>query len=148
MKSYTIDGTRVEIDETKTYYDCTTTSLGKIDFPRLLGVLEAGTVSIDGLSDWLYLLTRWVNEAPRKRFYRGLAKKGAIMMGSENFFVDDENGDEIIDGLENTGKVAVYLRKVLFNVDKTPEVEEYASDPNPHFSMKDLLSSMIGGEKS
>lgn len=133
MKKYVIKGKSIQVDETQRYCDyAIPEGLSTIDFPLLLEHLENGSLSIDTpgkFEDFLYPLTRWVNEAPRKRFYRKLVieGKGLVMIGSgENYFVEDPDGDKIINDLEATGKLAVYLRKELFGLDKIYAVEEYA----------------------
>jgi len=133
MKSYTIKGKTVQLDENQRYLDYTSDGgLSVVYFPRLLEALENGSLSIDTpgkFEDWLKPRTRWVNEAPRKRFYRKLMveSKGLVVIGGgENYFADDPDGDKIIDDLEATGKLAVYLRKELFGIDDVIKVEQYA----------------------
>jgi hypothetical protein len=131
MKGYIINEKAIQIDERQRYCEYTTKGLDIIDFPRLLEALENGSISIDKpakFEDFLKPLTRWINEAPRKRFFRKMMNEynGMIIMGSENFFTDDPDGDKIIDDLEATGKLAVYLRKELFGIDDVIQVEEYA----------------------
>lgn len=131
MRKFNIDGKTIEIDETKDYFNCDSRPGGyyKINFVDLLSQLESGELEMKGLDIWLYLYTRWVNEAPRKRFYRKLIlETNTTVLSGEKFFLG-EGGDKIIDGLENTGKLAVYLRKELYGLDKIPEVEEYAISP-------------------
>jgi hypothetical protein len=125
---FTIQGKTIDVDETKEYFDYFTQGLVKTDFIGLLKDIEDGKITIEGLDKFLYLRTRWVKEAPRRRFYRDMARAGAMMMSSDNFFTED-GGDKIIDSLELTGKLAVYLRKELFGLDDVIKVEEYAVDP-------------------
>jgi hypothetical protein len=120
----------IEVDETKKYCEYTTVGLYEINFINLLKSLESENIKIDEFPAFLYILTRWINEAPRKRFYRDLQlkNKNVQMLSGENFFLE-EGGDKIIDNLENTGKLAVYLRKELFGLETVPDVKEYAIDP-------------------
>lgn len=132
MRTYVIKGKTIQIDEKQRYCNCDSEAVYTINFPRLLEGLENGSLSIDTpgkFEDFLKPLTRWINDAPRKRFYRKLMieSKGLVAIGGgENYFVNDPDGDKIIDDLEATGKLAVYLRKELFGLDDVIKVEEYA----------------------
>lgn len=118
MQEYKIAGKSVQFDESKTYMDFFIQDgrqrLVETNFGKMLELLQSGKMSVDNkFKDYLVLISRWTKEAPRKRLYRKMRSEGFNVVSSEQFF-DGEGGDKVIDGLENTGKLADYLLKQLF----------------------------------
>lgn len=118
MKYFSIRGKSIILEEDKKYLDFyleeTKQIISEIDFDALLGSIEKGDTECDEkFRRFLSHLQRWVVEAPRKRGYRQMRKDGFTVLSDEQFF-DEEGGEEIIDNLENTGKLAKYLLKELF----------------------------------
>ena len=100
----------IEFDETLKYADFYLDD-GKpgfdiYDMPTLLTKLGAPPLDQDWPEFFQYL-ARWVRDAPRKRFYREMKLKGYTVLSGEFFFEDQEDGEERIDWLENSGKLAV-----------------------------------------
>ena len=58
-------------------------------------------------------LERRVVAAPQKRFNRNLRKSGYTVLTTDELFERDK-GDEIIDALENTWKIAQELLAILY----------------------------------
>ena len=120
MIEFTIQGTFVEFNENKEYYDYFgDRGVVRVRFQELLEKLSSEELSLDGIEDWLLPMTRWLTEAPRKRFYRAMQKdcqKFHILSGEQWFL--EEGGEEIIDKLENTGKLAQMLLRTIFNNNK------------------------------
>ena len=114
MKIYQIADKPFEFDDSLEYCDFYLVEDRK---PNLVGVnwdaflfgLVEGSFQWDDASiQFVKELSRWVHEAPRKRFYRNMILEGMQVICTEYFF-EQEGGDKVIDGLENTGKVAVAL---------------------------------------
>jgi hypothetical protein len=121
MTKYKIQDKEVEIDNSKIYMDYhKDKGLSIINFDGLLSSISSGEITIDKFDEFLYPMTRWITESPRKRFYRNiqLEHNNFHVLSGENFFLED-GGDKIIDNLENTGKMSVYLRKELFGLENT-----------------------------
>jgi hypothetical protein len=113
MVTYNINGKKIQLDETKEYFDFYIEQdlpvIAKIQFAELLKSIESGDFKIDSdFEEYLMYLLRWVVEAPRKRGYRNMRREG-------EYFFETDGGDVIIDNLENTGKFVEYLLKELFN---------------------------------
>lgn len=111
MKTYIINGVSVEFDETLRYADYYlyngTGCLVELLWDRMLEALSRGVLKWDEeTSQYTRECSRWVNEAPRKRHYRQMILDGFNVLCTENFFDKETNGDEIIDWLENCGKIA------------------------------------------
>lgn len=118
MKTYKINKKNIIIDDKKTYMDFVVVNdepkLIVIDFLGILEKIESGDlITNDSFKEFLTLLTRWVNDAPRKRFYRNMIREGCNVLSTDQFFIDD-NGEEIINNLENTGKLCEYLLHNIF----------------------------------
>lgn len=118
MSIYKLNGTTVEVDDSLECCDYFLIQgrpqLNKISWDKLLLKLESGEMEWDAETQKVVRdLSRWVNEAPRKRQYRDEIIKGSLMgvgalASTENFF-PMPGGDKIIDALENTGKIAAMI---------------------------------------
>ncbi len=116
MITYTLNGKPFEFDETLPYYDFELHSgkpcvmcINPAVYLRGLaeGNVKAGNLSSNvTFSEAFKIWSRWVHEAPRKRFYRDMIRDGRKVLSAEYFFPDDA-GANIIDGLENWGKLCV-----------------------------------------
>jgi hypothetical protein len=115
MKTYILNERPFSFDETRAYRDFyvqgTEQCLCEVCWEELLRRLESGDASWDAaVARSVLMLSRWVHEAPRKRFYRKLALEGGVaVVSGEQFFIQTEEGDQIIDGLEASGQVAAAL---------------------------------------
>lgn len=111
MKIYQLSGKPFEFDESLEYFDFYLENqkpqLMSLNWDAFLSKCEEVPPSVDVLK-LIQDLSRWINEAPRKRFYREMKLSGTVVLSSEYFFEED-GGNKIIDGLENTGKVAFAL---------------------------------------
>jgi hypothetical protein len=118
MIEFTLNGKKLQFDDSLRYADFWVDGprnprAVEIDMKGLLSGLQDGSISWDGdgdtlsMKDQFRLLSRWVNEAPRKRNYRNLYLTGIVNLSTEYFFEDWEDGGNFIDYLENTGHVAV-----------------------------------------
>jgi len=113
MKTFQIDGKPFEYNEELEYLDFYLTdrqpNLVQVNWPVLLERLQDGSLAWDEATQtFVYEMSRWVNEAPRKRFYRNMILEGMQVICTEYFFEQD-GGDKIIDGLENCGVVSAAL---------------------------------------
>ncbi len=118
MKTFYINGITIELDETKTYLDFYLIKgepqLKSIDFEKMLQYASEDKLKIDAeFKTLLEYLKRWTVEAPRKRGYRQMKRDGMIVLSGEYFFENDE-GEEIINNLENTGILTEYLLEKLY----------------------------------
>lgn len=114
MKTYTINQQPFEYDETRKHADFFICQgerrLVEIDWHELLRRLESGDMAWQGVAREILLLTRWVHEAPRKRFYHELGSDSRVVIASgEEFFIGLPGGPAIINALEATGQVAAAL---------------------------------------
>lgn len=114
MHTYNINGRQIEFDDTKLYLDFFLMEgdpqLLRVDWKMILEKIEAGELEWDDdLKNFIRPMSRWVHEAPRKRFYRDMQLKGANVMSTEYFFANNEQGGEWIDALENSGNMAARL---------------------------------------
>lgn len=102
----------VSLDPSKTYLDFYLEDgqpkLVQIDFGKFLKSIEDGTVNTSEVTfvNYMRYLERWTHDAPRKRFYRKARKEGLMVVLSGEYFFEEDGGEEIIDNLENTGKLA------------------------------------------
>lgn len=114
MKTYQLLNRSFEYDDSLEYFDFylidnRSPNLVEVNWDVLLSRLADGTILWDDATvKFVRLLSRWVHEAPRKRFYRNMILEGMKVICTEYFF-EQEGGDKVIDNLENTGKVAVAL---------------------------------------
>lgn len=113
MKTYQLLDRSFEYDDSLEYFDFYLTdrkpNLVAVNWDVLLSRLADGTILWDDATvQFVRELSRWVHEAPRKRFYRNMILEGMQVVCTEYFF-EQEGGDKVIDNLENTGKVAVAL---------------------------------------
>lgn len=101
---------------------------------QLLGTLKAEAFlekmksTLEFLEEIKYL-SRWVNDAPRKRFYRDMKRTGVQVLSLEYFFEQD-GGDEIVDGLERTGVLAAKVC-VIYGVEPMKPIEHNSSEVIP-----------------
>ena len=110
MRTFTINGRTIELDESLPHSDFWIQEgqprAADINWESLLECLESGELKWNCETiDHFRLLSRWVNEAPRKRRFRELKRSGIPVISPEYFFEAD-GGDEFIDALERTGQMA------------------------------------------
>ena len=120
MKEYLINNKKVSFDETKTYLDFHISRKGQnlveLDLEQMLSHISKGSIKVDdNLKSYFSYLERWTRDAPRKKFYRNLRKEGFCILSTEQFFDLDE-GEEIINSLENTGVFAQYFLKEVYSM--------------------------------
>lgn len=110
MTTYQIAGKQVEFDENKQYMDFSRPDgkVYRIDMQGILHGLESGQLTPDSVKGVMEYLKTWETEAPRKRHFRKMRADGFIVATAEQLF-DGDNGEEILDGLENTGIFADYF---------------------------------------
>ena len=118
MKEYLVFGEKIQFDPTKKYLDYYLSHgrgcLNVINLEGLLDSLQSGTIPVDeDLRHYMEYLKRWEVDAPRKRMCRALRASGALVLSTDNYF-EEEGGDQIIDGLENTGRFAAYFYQAIF----------------------------------
>lgn len=118
MADYLINGKTIVLDNSKKYLDFFLKDkeqhLVELNLDGLLGAIQSGELPLnDDLASYMNYLKRWTVEAPRKRGYRQLRKEGITVATPEQFF-DGEDGAEIINNLENTGKFAEYFLKEVY----------------------------------
>ena len=116
MITCTLNGKPFEFDETLPYYDFHVSEgqphVSCVNAAGMIGALadfEARESRIcwnQFMAEAFKIWSRWVHEAPRKRFYRDMIRAGRKVLSAEYFFPDDA-GANIIDGLENWGKLCV-----------------------------------------
>lgn len=119
-KKYIVKGKEIEIDTCKNYYDFYILNEEKqlltLDFEKVVNTINIrDKISVDCIIKELELLTRWITDAPRKRYYRNLRKDGGNVLSTEEFFssVSDEKAEEMFTGFENSGKMAKLLLEIL-----------------------------------
>ena len=116
MRSFKIGEKNIQIDETKEYLDFYREEwipkLVSLDIVKLLTALGTGEAAFSNVKSELELLKRWVIEAPRKKWKRDMRKSGITVITSDELFEED-GGEEIIQKLENTWKIAEYLLQTL-----------------------------------
>lgn len=118
MKTFIIKNTPVEFDQQQLYLDFLVLGgqkqLFQINMAEILEHIESWVLHPDEKL-WRYFadLERWVTDAPRKRLNRNLRKSGFTVLTTDELF-DDDKGEEIIDALEHTGKMAAQLLKILY----------------------------------
>lgn len=113
MRTFQLNGKPFEFNEELEYYDFFLTdrqpNLVVVNWPVLLEKLQSGEILWDEATQkFVFDMSRWVNEAPRKRFYRNMRREGMTVISTEYFFEAD-GGEKIIDALENCGVVASAL---------------------------------------
>jgi hypothetical protein len=139
MKTYTINGMSIELDETVEYVEFFVSDDGdnlyQVDFQSMLSGLESGKEWGESLRDQVRLMSRWIHEAPRKRNYRDLIRRGVTVASAECFFEHDK-GIEIIDALERTGHLAA---KILFAYGVKPVEPITHNDPITPTSTEEIL---------
>jgi len=139
MKTFTINGTVIEYDDSVEYYEFfvqdTKPQLLTMMWEKILGQLESGEMAWDENKQNLKLLSRWVIEAPRKRFYRKMILEGHTVASTEYFF-EQEGGDEFIDGLERTGKIAA---EILRAYGEEPVAPIQQDDPTRPTTIDEVL---------
>ena len=115
-KIFIIEGKSITLDTSKKYYDFFIDDSGKclvrINFEGLLSEWEKNGDPDKSFYKQISFLTRWVTEAPRKRGYREMCMEGFHVLSSDEFF-DYEGGDQVIDALENTGQLCLYIISTL-----------------------------------
>lgn len=118
LKEYTISGKTIILDTNEAYSDFYledgNPQIDVFNFEKLLEALQSREMEVnESLRELLLLLNRWTTDAPRKRFYRNLKRKGMHVLSDEYFFEAD-GGELIIDTLENTGIFVNYLLRELY----------------------------------
>lgn len=99
MIQFTLNGKKVQFDDSLRYADFWVDGpqnprAVEIDMKGLLSGLQDGSIPWDevlpspllSMKDQFRLLSRWVNEAPRKRNYRNLYLTGVVNLSTEYFF--------------------------------------------------------------
>ena len=116
MISCIFNGRPFMFDETRAYYDFEVPdgkpTVMRRDAALLIGKLAQVEAEM-GKPCWnvafreaFQIWSRWVHEAPRKRYYRDLIRQGVTVASAEYFFPNDAGG-QLIDGLENWGRLCV-----------------------------------------
>lgn len=124
MKNYTIMFNEIEFDESKTYMDYYREK-GKgvlviLDLEYILDKLVTREIPVDNtLKKHMEYLSRWTIDAPRKRINRKFRLDGITVLTTDELFENFEDGEEIIDNLENSGKFAEYFLREVYGVDST-----------------------------
>lgn len=113
MTTYQLADKPFDFNEELEYFDFFLTNrepnLVQVNWGILLEKLQDGSIPWDDATrQFVYDLSRWVNEAPRKRFYRNMRREGMAVISTEYFFEAD-GGEKVIDALENSGVVAAAL---------------------------------------
>lgn len=133
-----LNGHKLEFDESLTYADFSVNS-GKpeptqIDMKQVLAHVESGKFTWEMMKNEFRMWSRWVEEAPRKRFFRHRILAGDIgaLLSTEFFFHDWEKGEEFIDCLENTGKLAARVLE-CFNTKPAKSI----TNTNPFHGVSD-----------
>jgi len=147
MKTYTINGTDIVLEDVM-YYEF---FIGDNDEPqfltmkwdKILSQLESGKMNWESNKPNIMMLSRWVNEAPRKRRYRDLMREGHPVASTEYFFEAD-GGDEFIDGLERTGKLAAEVLRAYGEEPVGPIVQD---DPSRPATIDEVLGKKNGRGK-
>ena len=121
MEVYDIAGKKIELDIDKTYMDFyRVEGIGtrvEINFKDMLETIQSGDTPVDeDLRTFMYELKRWTVEAPRKRRLRQMRLGGMNIMTTDQLFDKYEEGDKIIDNLENTGVFATYFLEKVYGV--------------------------------
>jgi hypothetical protein len=118
MRTFNIGEKIVEIDDTKEYLDFYREEgepkLVSLDIVKLLMSLESQEMSTSDIKAELDHLKRRVIEAPRKKWKRDMRKEGFTVITTDELFEAD-GGEEIIQKLENTWKIAQQLLEVLYD---------------------------------
>jgi hypothetical protein len=116
MKTFKIKNKEISVDESKLHLDFYTQdgtgNLVKYDMVKVLDKLQNKEIDKDDIEFFVYL-ERWNVDAPRKRFYRDMRRSGIGVLSGEYFFDKEENSDEILDGLQNTGTIAKEVLEVI-----------------------------------
>jgi hypothetical protein len=110
MRAFKLNGKLVTVDDTLKYADFYLEdgqpTMGEVDWLSMLSDLESGKICWDeDVADTIRMISRWIHQAPRKRFYRNLKREGVMVLSTEYFF-EEEGGDKFIDAFENSGHVA------------------------------------------
>ncbi len=116
MTTYQIAGKQVEFDGSKPYMDFSRKdgNVYSIDIGQLLDQLQAGQLPVDdSLKGLMEYFQSWKTEAPRKRSLRKMRADGFIVATAEQLF-DGDCGEEILEGLENTGEFADYFLRQVY----------------------------------
>jgi hypothetical protein len=140
MRTFNINGTDIELDEDVEYCDFFVED-GQPKFLQMrmhdiLGDLESGKMEWEYALPNIKLMSRWVNEAPRKRHYRKLKLEGYSVVSSEYFFENYPQGDEFIDALERTGKVAEQIL-AAYGEEPVPPIQQ--DDPDRLATIEEIL---------
>ena len=112
MRTFTINNTDFEYDESKLYLDFFVNQGGPnmvtIDWGMLLQKIEDGKIQLPDLEYDLTMWDRWIYDVPRKRQYRQMVKEGFHVLSGEYWFenVPDEEVEKCFQGLTNTGELA------------------------------------------
>lgn len=91
MKTYQLLDRSFEYDDSLEYFDFYLTdrkpNLVAVNWDVLLSRLADGTILWDDATvQFVRELSRWVHEAPRKRFYRNMILEGMQVVCTEYFF--------------------------------------------------------------
>lgn len=135
MKFYLINNETVEFDETLTYCDFLLENgvgnVTNINWVKILEYLEQNRW--EEIKQIIWELSRWANEAPRKRMYHEMIKNGMHVVSNEQFFLENK---EIIDYLENTGKLAKQICEI-YKLDPMKPIRYEGQAPIPLDKLQD-----------
>jgi len=118
MAEYNINNKKIELDADKTYLDFYRANgqgnLVEINLEGMLGAIQSGELLVDDdLRKHMQYLQRWEIDAPRKRALRKMKLSGMHVLTSDELF-ENEDGEKIIDNLENTGIFAAYFLNEVY----------------------------------
>lgn len=137
MIEFTLNNQKIEFDETVDYADFYLDGgepkLTKIDFKLMLEKMQDGEIPFE--SDYFVLVSRWVNEAPRKRSLKKMREEGMHVFTSEILFDGWEEGDNFIDSLERSGILAAKICEA-YGVDPASPIRNSSDSP---VSTKDFI---------
>lgn len=105
--------------------------LVKIKWDQLLALLESDPSQWSDVEELVRHLSRWVNEAPRKRMYRQMILDGFSVLTTEIFFDKHPEGFEIIEALERTGELAARICEAFGTTPMKPLAYDDPTKPIP-----------------
>ncbi len=112
MKKYNINGIEITLDISKSYLDFYIESgaqrLIQVNLEGMLNDVQKGKYPINEFKQYMGFLKRWAFDAPRKKLLKKLKQEGYNVTDSQQLF-EMQDGDYILDSLENTGKFAEYF---------------------------------------
>src|ERR1035437_4236608 len=100
MKKFKINEKEIELSD-KTFFHFylkgTDGMLVTINFDTMLTSVQSGKTPVDKMfEEYLHYLSRWVTDAPRKRFNRKCRLDGMIVLTTDELFDTQPDGEQII----------------------------------------------------